>query len=108
MRENVMALMDTMPDEELVGEIQSAALAVACVQEVPDLSVRQRGSWFMADLRIKVHPDHTIETAHIIAHAVEDRVRNEVDRVARVFVHVEPGVRDQTLDCPECRAPLRE
>ena len=107
MRENVMALMDTMPDEELVGEIQSAALAVACVQEVPDLHVRQRGSWFMADLRITVHPDHTIETAHIIAHAVEDRVREEVDRVARVFVHVEPGARDQTLDCPECRVPPR-
>ena len=105
MRENVMALMDTMPDEELVGEIQSAALAVACVQKVPDLHVRQRGSWFMADLRITVHPDHTIETAHIIAHAVEDRVREEVDRVARVFVHVEPGARDQTFDCPVCRVP---
>ncbi len=101
MRENVMALMDTMPDEELVGEIRGAALAVACVQEVRDLHVRQRGSWFMADLRIAVHPDHTIESAHNIAHAVEDRVREEVGRVARVFVHVEPGARGQGFDCPE-------
>ncbi len=102
MRENVMALMDTMPDEELLNEIRSAAIAVTCVQEVRDLHVRQRGSWFMADLRIAVHPDHTIESAHNIAHAVEDRVQQDVVRVARVFVHVEPGGRDLPFDCPEC------
>jgi cation diffusion facilitator family transporter len=107
MRENVMALMDTMPDEELLGEIRGAALAVECVQEVRDLQVRQRGSWFMADLRIAVHPDHTIESAHNIAHAVEDQVQLDVERVARVFVHVEPGGRDRAFDCPECRVMPR-
>ena len=101
MRENVMALMDTMPDEELLEEIRAAALAVSCVQEVRDMQVRQRGSWFMADLRIAVHPDHTIESAHLIAHAVEDAIMEKVDRVTRVFVHVEPGARDQEHDCPQ-------
>jgi cation diffusion facilitator family transporter len=107
MRENVMALMDTMPDEALLGEIRGSAMAVECVQEVRDLQVRQRGSWFMADLRIAVHPDHTIESAHNIAHAVEDRVQLDVERVARVFVHVEPGGRDRAFDCPECRVMPR-
>ena len=107
MRENIMALMDTMPDEDLLGEIRGAALAVECVQEVRDLQVRQRGSWFMADLRIAVHPDHTIESAHNIAHAVEDRVQLDVERVARVFVHVEPGGRDRAFDCPECHVMPR-
>jgi len=107
MRENVMALMDTMPDEELLSEIRNAAIAVTCVQEVLDLHVRQRGSWFMADMRIAVHPDHTIESAHNIAHAVEDRVQQDVERVARVFVHVEPGGRDRAYDCPECHVMPR-
>lgn len=106
MRENIMALMDTMPDEELLGEIRAAALSVACVQEVCDMQVRQRGSWFLADLRIAVHPDHTIESAHIIAHAVEDAVQENVGRVTRVFVHVEPGERDKVHHCPQC-APAR-
>jgi len=101
MRENVMALMDTMPDEELLEAIRFAALAVNCVQEVRDLQVRQRGSWFMVDVRIAVHPEHTIESAHDIAHAVEDRVQEDVERVTRVFVHVEPGSRDLAFDCPE-------
>jgi len=101
MRENVMALMDTMPDEELLEEIRGAALEVACVQEVRELHVRQRGSWFMAELSIVVHPDHTIESAHVIAHNVEDKVRLNVKRVTRVFVHVEPGSRELAHDCPE-------
>jgi len=104
LRENVMALMDTMPDHELVAAIADRARAVSCVQEVVDLHVRQRGSWYLADLRIAVHPDHSIGTAHGIAHAVEDRVRAEVPKVARVFVHVEPGEKVAEPDCPETAA----
>ncbi|MCP4574192.1 MAG: cation transporter [bacterium] len=99
LRENVMALMDTMPDRALVTAIADRARGVPCVQDVVDLHVRQRGSWYLADLRITVHPDHSLAAAHGIAHAVEDAVRSQVDKVARVFVHVEPGER---LDEPDC------
>ena len=91
LRENVMALMDTMPDRTVVEGIRGAVTSVDCVQEVRDLHVRQRGSWYLADLRISVHPDHTLATAHDIAHAAEDAVRKAVPTVSRVFVHVEPG-----------------
>lgn len=102
LRENVMALMDTMPDHELVQSIRTAAEAQECVQEVRDLHVRQRGSWYYADLRISVHPDHTLAAAHHIAHATEDRIRRSVDKVARVFVHVEPGEDRGARSCPDC------
>ncbi len=99
MRENVMALMDTMPDDELVEQINAAARSVGCVQEVRSLHVRQRGSWYLADIRIAVHPDHTIESAHNIAHRTEDHIREVVTKVAGVFVHVEPGDRDNLQHC---------
>lgn len=102
LRENVMALMDTMPDDELVGQIRAAAEDQECVQEVRDLHVRQRGSVYYADLRIAVHPDHTLASAHHIAHATEDRVRITVEKVARVFVHVEPGDPGGVRHCPGC------
>jgi cation diffusion facilitator family transporter len=102
LRENIMALMDTMPDVELVEEIRKAGMEVECVQEIRDLKVRQRGSWFLTDLRISVHPAHTIESAHTIAHHVDDRIRAEVPKIARVFVHVEPGVREGLTSCPTC------
>lgn len=102
LRENVMALMDTMPDAELVEEIRCAVETVPCIQEVRALHVRQRGSWYLADLRISVHPDHTIESAHRIAHQAEDTVCSNVAKIARVFVHVEPGDRRQHPECPTC------
>jgi cation diffusion facilitator family transporter len=102
LKENVMALMDTMPDKELVEEIQAAVESVPCIQEVRALHVRQRGSWFLADLRISVHPEHTIAAAHDIAHAAEDAVRDQVAKIARVFVHVEPGEVREHPDCPTC------
>ncbi len=94
LRENVMALMDTMPDTALVDAIGGEAAAVPGVQEVRDLRVRQRGSRYLADLRLAVHPDLSLGAAHDIAHQVEDRVCANVANVARVFVHVEPGRRD--------------
>lgn len=102
LRENVMALMDTMPDQELVQSIRLAGQEVECVQEVRDLHVRQRGSWFLADLVIAVHPNHTIATAHKIAHSMEDSIRTKVPKIARVFVHVEPGDKEGHSKCPTC------
>ncbi len=100
LRENVMTLMDTMPDPELVAAIKRAADQVVCVQEVLDIKVRQRGSRYLADLRISIHPAHTIGTAHDIAHQVEKAILTEVDNVSRVFVHVEPGRQAAEHDCP--------
>jgi cation diffusion facilitator family transporter len=105
LRENVMALMDTMPDPELVAAIRAAVDGVDCVQEVRDLHVRQRGSWYLADLRISVHPDHTLAVAHDIAHAAEEAVCAAVPTVSRVFVHVEPGDGDEPARaCGDCGA----
>ena len=101
MRENVMTLMDTMPDRELVARIRASAEGVSCVQEVRELKVRQRGSYFLADVRLAIHPDHTIETAHNIAHRAEDRMRSDNPKLAQVFVHVEPGDRSSDHTCPE-------
>ncbi len=100
LRENVMALMDTMPNAELVDAIRKVCLDVECIQDVPSLHMRQRGSFYLADLRITIHPDHTIETAHTIAHNLEDEVRRSFPKVARVFVHVEPGDGSQPHNCP--------
>ncbi|HPF70711.1 MAG TPA: cation diffusion facilitator family transporter [Candidatus Krumholzibacteria bacterium] len=104
LHENVMTLMDTMPDPALVASIRRAASAVEGVQEIRDLRVRQRGSWYLADLRIAVHPDLSLGAAHDIAHGVEDRVRDNVGNVARVFVHVEPGERTGVQPAGSIRA----
>ena len=99
LRENVSVLMDTMPQADLIDAIKESAGTVPCVQEIRELTVRQRGSYFLADIRIAIHPDHTIEVSHDIAHATEEAIKENVPTVTRVFVHVEPGLRMRSDSC---------
>jgi len=89
-QQNVLALLDTMPDEATVRALRVAADRVAGVREVRDLKVRQRGSVFHADLRVAVDPGLTVAAAHELAHSVENSMREEFRELSRVFVHVEP------------------
>jgi len=89
--ENVLTLTDTMPGDDIVDDMRRVAEAVPGVQQVRDIKVRQRGSWYLADLRVAVPPDETIVAAHEIAHEVEQAIRETLAHVDRVFVHVEPG-----------------
>lgn len=89
-QQNVLALLDTMPDRQTVGAMREAAARTAGVREVRDLKVRQRGAVFHADLRVAVDPHLSVERAHELAHAVEDVMCAEFRELSRVFVHVEP------------------
>jgi len=92
-QQNVLALLDTMPDPELVQAMRDIAWQAQGIREVRDLKVRQRGSVFHADLRVAVDPDLPVATAHELAHRVEDALRAEFRELSRVFVHVEPADR---------------
>jgi cation diffusion facilitator family transporter len=90
-QQNVLALLDTMPDPDTVQAMRDAAWQARGVREVRDLKVRQRGSVFHADLRVAVDPTLTVATAHDLAHRVEDALRDEFRELSQVFVHVEPA-----------------
>lgn len=90
-RSNVMTLMDTMPSKEYLAEIKQVAEAVEGVKAVPGLRVRQRGSRYLADVRIQVDAQLTVESGHDLAHDVEMALRHQVPTLTQVFVHVEPA-----------------
>jgi len=95
-RDNVMSLMDTMPDREYVNGIQSVVMGLPGVHSVPGLRVRQRGSRYLADVRITVDAQLTVAAGHEIAHQVEMTLREEVPTLSEVFVHVEPAPKNIT------------
>ncbi len=90
-RDNVMTLMDTMPDKTYLAEIEQTALGVHGVHSVPGLRVRQRGSRYLADVRITVDAQMTVAAGHFLAHEVELALREQVPTLTQVFVHVEPA-----------------
>lgn len=59
--------------------------------------VRTRGSEaeVYADLHILVDPDMTISRAHMVAEAVEDRLRVAFPSIVEVLVHVEPDTNEE-------------
>ncbi|MEZ4387619.1 MAG: cation diffusion facilitator family transporter [Candidatus Krumholzibacteriia bacterium] len=88
--QNVLALMDTQPERDVLRNMRETAFQTPGIREVRELRVRQRGSVYHADLRVAVDPDLSVAEAHDLAHAVELALRGEFPELSRVFVHVEP------------------
>ncbi|MFN3323184.1 MAG: cation diffusion facilitator family transporter [Bryobacteraceae bacterium] len=88
--ETATHLMDTMPDEEAMREIRAAARSVPGALGVEKCFARKTGLRYHVDLHLEVDPDLTVRDSHRIAGAVRDRIRQELDWVADVLVHVEP------------------
>jgi cation diffusion facilitator family transporter len=83
-------ILDTAPPHEIEGHVREAAAAVEGVLGLEKCFVRKVGFQYYVDLHVVVGGDLTVRAGHAIAHEVEDSVRQRVDRVANVLVHVEP------------------
>jgi len=89
--DTAMQLMDTMPEDRLMNQIRSAALAEAGVRGVEKCFARKTGTRYHVDLHLEVDPDMTVRQSHELAHRVQDRIQGTLDWVAGVLVHVEPA-----------------
>jgi cation diffusion facilitator family transporter len=90
-RETAMQLMDTMPDDRLIAQIRAAAYAVPEVRGVEKCFARKTGFKYHVDLHLEVDPDMTVRRSHELAHEVQLHIREHLDWVADVLVHVEPA-----------------
>jgi len=90
-RQTSMQLMDTMPDVRLIGQIREAAFAVPGVRGVEKCFARKTGFKYHVDLHLEVDPEMTVRQSHELAHEVRMHIRERLDWVADVLVHVEPA-----------------
>lgn len=88
---NIQDLMDRQADPDLVATVRAQALGVSGVRDVETLRVRKVGLEYLVDIHVEVDPDETVRVGHAIAHAVKDRVIDQLVPVRDVLVHVEPG-----------------
>lgn len=89
-RDTTLQLMDTMPDEAQMAQIRAAALRVPGALAVEKCFARKTGLRYHVDLHLEVDPALSVMASHDIAHAVQVTIREELDWVADVLVHVEP------------------
>jgi divalent metal cation (Fe/Co/Zn/Cd) transporter len=90
-RETALQLVDTMPDGALMGQIRAVALAVPGVEGVEKCYARKTGFEYHVDLHLEVDPNITVRASHEIATAVRIRLKENLDFIADVLVHVEPA-----------------
>ena len=90
-RETALQLMDTMPNAALMKQIRAVASTVPGVRGVEKCFARKTGLRYHVDLHLEVDPEITVRQSHEIAHNVRYQVREQLDWVADVLVHVEPA-----------------
>jgi cation diffusion facilitator family transporter len=90
LRRPIAELLDTAPAPEIEQRVRSAAEAVPDVLGAEKCFVRKVGFRYYVDLHVVVRGDLTVREGHLIAHAVADQVRQKVEKIAEVLVHIEP------------------
>jgi cation diffusion facilitator family transporter len=90
LRRPIMELLDTAPEPEIEEQVRRVAESVPAVLGLEKCFVRKVGFRYYVDLHVVVHGDLSVREGHLIAHAVADHVREQVDKIAEVLVHIEP------------------
>jgi cation diffusion facilitator family transporter len=83
-------LMDGVKDPSIYKKIFDAVDAVPGACNPHRVRSRQTGNQYMIELDIEVDGTLTLSEAHRIAQAVEQSIRDAVENVYDIFLHVEP------------------
>ena len=89
-RDTTMQLIDTMPDAESMVRIREVALSVPGARGIEKCFARKTGLKWHVDLHLEVDPDMSVYESHELATQVRIRIKETLDWVADVLVHVEP------------------
>jgi cation diffusion facilitator family transporter len=89
-KDTATRLTDVMPKPQVMMEIRQAAMRVPGVLGVEKCFARSTGLQYHVDLHLEVDPDMTVQQSHEIATRVRIKIRENLDWVADVLVHVEP------------------
>jgi divalent metal cation (Fe/Co/Zn/Cd) transporter len=79
-----------MPGAEAMRAIRHSALGVAGALGVEKCYARKTGLRYHVDLHLEVDPELTVRASHSIAEQVRHKVRDDLEWVQDVLVHVEP------------------
>jgi cation diffusion facilitator family transporter len=93
-RDTTLQLMDTMPGPQAMQSIRDAGLSVPGALGIEKCYARKTGLQWHVDLHLDVDPALSVYESHQIASEVRARIRQKLDWVADVLVHVEPHMLD--------------
>jgi len=84
-------LTDTMPPDALMRQIRVVAATVPGALAIEKCWARRTGLKYHVDMHLEVDPSLTVSESHSIATQVRIAIKENLDWVADVLVHVEPS-----------------
>lgn len=90
LKEPVKNIMESSVDEKTVNFISKIAKNKNGVLNVHNLKTRKVGNSIFADMHIEVDPEITVIKAHNIAESVKKEIKNKIDNIEDVLIHIEP------------------
>jgi cation diffusion facilitator family transporter len=98
-------LVDAGLEEERLDHIREIILSIGGVQAIHMLRTRRIGGEASVDVHVLVDPWLSVSEGHMISQMVTDRLRDEIDEVMDVTVHIDPE--DDEVAVPCKGLPLR-
>ncbi|MBN1696861.1 MAG: cation transporter [Spirochaetales bacterium] len=89
--ESSLEVMDGLKDESLYNIIFTAVGEVPGAANPHRTRIRCIGDMYIISLDIEVHPEIKVREGHSIAAAVEEKIKERLENVYDIIVHVEPS-----------------
>jgi len=93
-RDAVLVLLDACLRPELVSQMKEIATRVAGVRGVHEIKVRRSGPFIFADMHVEVDRAMRVDEADAISDVIEERIKDSIEKVDSVMLHVEPAKKD--------------
>ncbi len=91
LRRSMRELTDAAPRPEILAEIRTCISSIDGVLGHHDLRVRSSGGLYQMEVHIVVDGSLTVTEGHRIAEEVEDRLKEGVEDLRQVIIHVDPA-----------------
>ncbi|MBM3784207.1 MAG: cation transporter [Acidobacteria bacterium] len=84
-------LVDTMPAGGQLQELRAAAMRVPGVAGIEKVHARKTGLRWHVDMHVHVDSNMSVRDSHMIAGKVKSALREELDWIENVLIHIEPA-----------------
>ena len=84
-------IMDEHVYDDLIDEIRKISHQVEGVIETEKCFIRKAGMKYHVDLHAVVDASITVKQGHDIAHKLKDTLRQEIESLGHVLIHIEPN-----------------
>jgi cation diffusion facilitator family transporter len=93
-KDAVLVLLDACLRPELISQMKSIATEVNGVRGVHEIKVRRSGPFIFAEMHVEVDRAMQMDEADVISGAIEERIRDSIEEVDSLMLHVEPSKKD--------------